>query len=411
MSHVVSRVIFVRVPTDSTSPLNRRPAGVRILHRKIVINASNAAATSADPSFHRQHNCLLPPAVTGDRRPLHHRRVRRSTNSNGIIPRNIVMDLEIAEDSLRDDSSSPSSPSSSLRKLLLVRACHLEEDLAALEAAVAVTASASAAAADAVEAQPAEHAELAFRGCYTGTPSEIERRNRRIAFGRFVDLLEQSMLPGRGGAATIRTFMIEGNFVYYYFDVSSCCREEDLERLFLDVLPNHPTVDRIRLGVSHVPARYASLLVSSVPATRATPLLELTLEFVGGPSECVICDMLRRDVPLRALTLVSSLESSACRQILESLAANTHLEGLAICFRKARADMFCLKSTGTSDLVHHGRIHAGRGGIVGPGPEDQHRPCRAARYGGFRLHFGCPCPGDCAGKAQHHNPKPLGPVP
>jgi hypothetical protein len=303
----------------------------------------------------------------------------------------------IAEDSLRDDSSS-----ASYRKLL-VRADHFEEDLAALEAALASPLSAAASAAE--EQKPTEFAELTFRGWgrfgrWPPPPTE-EVQDHRISFGRFVDLLEQSMQPGH---AAIRTFKaVEISFSSFY----GCCREEDVERLFRGVLPNHPTMNRIQLGGNPVLARCVSLLASSVPSTRATPLLELTLDLYGSSGVADICNMLRRDVPLRALTLVSRLSPEDFPQIFQSLAANTNLEALAISFSQARPDAFCLKAPALRGIAHQGRIHGGRGGIVGPRAEHQHHPGRASRHGGRGLPWGPSSPGTCVGGAQHHTAKPL----
>jgi hypothetical protein len=217
-------------------------------------------------------------------------------------------------------------PSASPRKLL-VRAEHFEEDLAALWEALA------RASADTAE-QREDIAKLTFRGSFLGISSGIELLNHRISFGRFVDLLEQSMRPGH---APLRTFKIEESY-FDSSDLGDYHREEDLERLFRDVLPHHPTIERIQLGQCEHLSRYASLLVSSVPSTRATSLLDLTLELHSreDPTRFVeaVGDMLRRDVPLRALSLVAPLlfdgDPADCGPIFRSLAANTRLQGLAI---------------------------------------------------------------------------------
>jgi hypothetical protein len=218
----------------------------------------------------------------------------------------------------------PASLSSSRPRKVLVRARSYEQDLAALEAAVVAAAVVPHAAA------PADIAKLTLdaRTYGSGPSSEIERRHYQISFGRFVDLLEQSMLPGR---AAIRTFKIVQGSIYpneYY-------REVDVVRLFRDVLPNHPTISRIELGSTYVSSTYVGLLAASVPSTRATPLRDLTLDFRPAEAGCVrdVCDMLRGDVPLRTLTLRSFASyplTTDCQRIFQSLVENTHLQGLAI---------------------------------------------------------------------------------
>jgi hypothetical protein len=163
--------------------------------------------------------------------------------------------------------------------------------------------------------------------------SEIERQNHRILFRRFVDLLvpatteAQNPPRRRLGALSIRAFKIGGaGFPPRWFGLDGPYREEDVERLFRDVLPNHPTIERIQLAHCQLCARHVSLLVSSIPAGRATPLLELSLDFRHVHPSCLqeICDMLRWDVPLRAMSLIG-VPSEDCRLIFQSLAANTYL--------------------------------------------------------------------------------------
>jgi hypothetical protein len=229
---------------------------------------------------------------------------------------------------------------------VLVRADRFAEGLAALEAGVTVATSAAAADDDDEESQQrAGIAKLTYQVSFSFSVedrSAIERRNHRMMFGRFVDLLAQTMLPG---SAAIRTFKIEWSLSW-----EEECRETDLDRLFRDVLPNHPTIDRIQLGRCPLPARFVRRLTSSVPSTgRATPLLELTLSLGNDPANVAegvraICDMLRRNVPLRALSLLSNLTSAHCQSILRSLSENTHLEGLAIRPRWVNDDTLCLAS-------------------------------------------------------------------
>lgn len=52
--------------------------------------------------------------------------------------------------------------------------------------------------------------------------------------------------------------------------------------------------------------------------------------------------MLRRDVPLRSLSLVWMLEPDDCRRIFESLADSTHLEGQAVWATAIFAGTLCL---------------------------------------------------------------------
>jgi hypothetical protein len=256
------------------------------------------------------------------------------------------------EAALRDNDA----PSSSLRKVL-IRAEHFEEDWAALGAAVAAAEAAAAAAA--AEQPGVEIAQMTFRGYpYLDNWFEIERRHHRISFGHFVDQLAQ--LPGH---VAIRAFQI----VDHHRFPSDCYREQDMERLFGDLLPTHPSIERILIGGCELPSRFSCLLASSLPSVRAPPLLELTLQWpYSDTDECVeaICNMLRRNVPLRALLLSSfnaRLAPANCRMIFQSLALNTHLEGLYIEPTEVTGDEFCLAAPVLRAL--HVRGHFKPGGI------------------------------------------------
>jgi hypothetical protein len=169
----------------------------------------------------------------------------------GSISNPSIMDLTLLgdlddyssdEDTVRggggdDDGGSASRP----RQLLLRANRSFEADLAALRAAVTVPQTSVAAEA------PAEIIKLTFDGHGDGRVlSAIEHNSYRISSGHFVDILVQTTTqqPQRlGRGVTIRTFKFHesciGSHHEYY-------REEDLERLVRDVLPNHPTIERIR---------------------------------------------------------------------------------------------------------------------------------------------------------------------
>jgi hypothetical protein len=164
-------------------------------------------------------------------------------------------------------------------------------------------------------------------------------------------VIEPQNLPRRRqGALSVRTFQVDGDFFCWTngraADGAYREEDEDVERLLRDVLPNHPTIERIQLAQCPLPARYVGRFASSSPAGRATPRLELTLHPRDGDHSYVqdICDMLRRDVPLRAMSLIGGLPSKDCRLIFHSLAANTYLGGLAIDTEVVDEDMLCLVS-------------------------------------------------------------------
>jgi hypothetical protein len=262
---------------------------------------------------------------------------------------------------------------SSLARIKFVRACcgHFDEDLAELEEEAAATAAASATSA----LRPAKITELVLLGPSLGGMSEGQQLRAsehadsnfllRRSFGRLVDLLAE-----RPTRLTIRAFAILEGIASR--DLDRFADDEDVDRLFRDVLPNHPTIERIDLSSCKAPARCVRHLARSVPSKHATPLWELALDLedVGDgngegdsrgtslSSSCVqdICDMLRRDVPLRALSLVSDLEPTDCRRILQSLATNTHLEDLAIRPRTISADALCLDAAASIPALRSLRI-------------------------------------------------------
>jgi hypothetical protein len=286
-------------------------------------------------------------------------------------------------DAWGDGGARPDDPL--LPPIKFVRACwgHFDEDLAELEEEAAAAASAK-------EAQrPAEITELVLMGPSLGGMSEEQELRAsepanvlllRRSFGRLVELLAE-----RPTRLTIRAFaIVEG---IGSRDLDRFADDEDVDRLFRDVLPDHPTIDRIDVSACKVPARCVRHLARSVPSKRATPLWELALDLEDlgddegdsrgtvSSSSCVqdMCDVLRRDVPLRALSLVSVLEPSECRRILQSLTTNTHLEDLAIRPRTISADALCLDAAASISALRSLRI---RGDLTSEGASSLARQLR-----------------------------------
>jgi hypothetical protein len=286
-------------------------------------------------------------------------------------------------DAWGDEDVRPDDPP--LPRIMFVRACcgHFDEDLAELEEEAAAASAATAA------QRPAEITELVFMGPSLGRMSEEQQLRAsepanflllRRSFGRLVNLLAEQPT-----GLTIRAFAIVEGIGSRDMDLFA---EDDVDRLFRDVLPNHPTIERIDVSACKVPARCVRHFARSVPSNRATPLVELALDLddLGDEngdgdsrgtlsSSCVqdICDMLRRDVPLRALSLVSDLEPSECRRILQSLATNTHLEDLAIRPRTITADALCRDASASIPALRSLRI---RGDLTSEGAASLARQLR-----------------------------------
>lgn len=155
--------------------------------------------------------------------------------------------------------------------------------------------------------------------------SEVTRRNESLSFRRFVEAL------GRGDVA-----IQEIEFVLTDWDGFP---EDDMERLFGQVLPSHPTLRSIGIFRRTIPTRFVRLLTSSVlaAANSTTQLTKLCFMAVPIQHEDVqaIADMVDRQVALSELTVSPyvrdhALDAADGRLICDAVARNGNLRVLKI---------------------------------------------------------------------------------
>jgi hypothetical protein len=115
----------------------------------------------------------------------------------------------------------------------------------------------------------------------------------------------------------------------------------DLEHLFTNVLPHHPTLEGIRLRPS-IPAEYLQMLTSSIQTEAGeTCLREIYITVEGHFNDekaQAIASMLRRNVPLTRISLGGTLSANGCAMVCRAVAENTNLQSLDVLVTGARAD-------------------------------------------------------------------------
>jgi hypothetical protein len=173
--------------------------------------------------------------------------------------------------------------------------------------------------------------------------SDEERRNESLDFRRFVDAL------GRGDVA-IR----EIEFVLTDWDGLP---DDDMERLFGQVLPSHPTLRSIAIRRSNVLTRFMRLLTSSVlTATNTTsPLTKLELSGrLTHDDVRAIADMVDRHVALSELSVFAvtqdGLSAADGKVLCQAVARNAHLQALRIRVDEVSADSLDLAVSSSSSL-------------------------------------------------------------
>jgi hypothetical protein len=112
-----------------------------------------------------------------------------------------------------------------------------------------------------------------------------------------------------------------------------------MERLFGEVLPAHPSLQRIFFYRGSIPARFVRLLATSVRKDRLPPLARLdfggalrvtsTSDRAGAQA---IADMIGRGVPITNIrvSLHDAMDADACEFICRAVPRNTHLRDLWI---------------------------------------------------------------------------------
>jgi hypothetical protein len=190
----------------------------------------------------------------------------------------------------------------------------------------------------------------------------IERLSLRRQFARFVTLLD------RYGRERVRGF----TFLFIRFDAPGLDIDEaDLDRLFGEVLPSFPLLDRLRFQYSSLPIRHLGLFAARLSAEArgaariaARPLLGLLdiENYPGDFAPCVpiLAAMIRNNVPIRGLTLHAqqNMGRDACRQIFLGLQHNTNLRYLEVQVEQLFDDAIILPGDPKSALRFLG-IYAG----------------------------------------------------
>jgi hypothetical protein len=162
--------------------------------------------------------------------------------------------------------------------------------------------------------------------------NEIELHHVRRLMGRFVRFLGNTDLIIR--KLELGWLHFDPSHARYFFF------EDDAEKLFRDVLPNHRTIERIEFSSCTIPNRCLHWFASSVPASRTVPLRELSVTgciLEDGFMQC-ICAMLRRNVPVEELCVDSSVPPAECREVFDSVRSNRQLRSLSVHPREVLAD-------------------------------------------------------------------------
>jgi hypothetical protein len=147
----------------------------------------------------------------------------------------------------------------------------------------------------------------------------------RRSFGQFVTLLERC---GREGVRDIAFACVKFGEPGWLD-----CDEADLARLFGDVLPSLPHLEKLRFTWCSVPGAHLKAFAAHLSATSS--LLELDLQAgFGGFSTFVpdLADMIRRNASIQDLIVNAErgIGRDACLQIFSSLPHNSTLRSLTV---------------------------------------------------------------------------------
>jgi hypothetical protein len=140
--------------------------------------------------------------------------------------------------------------------------------------------------------------------------------------------------------------------------------EPDVERLFAEVLPAHPTIKMLH---SAVPAKYVKLLTSALPTENVTPLESLTFH---GPtfnheSAQALADMIRRNAAVEDIILEplpednhsGGLDASDLKLICQALPRNTKLRTFIAKTKEVLPDT--LDGIASSSSLRHIMVYSG----------------------------------------------------
>jgi hypothetical protein len=162
--------------------------------------------------------------------------------------------------------------------------------------------------------------------CFRNNGAEMAEDDARVTsrlFSRWVTLLATNHRK-------IRVLDFDGA----HFDRNPLLQDEDLARLFGEVLVSHPTIEAIRFRQGSISTAHLRLFTSAVPATFATPLSELLLRnvrIVDRERVELVADMVRRNVQLRTLCLYGSrLVENKSQIIFDALSQNSNLQTLQL---------------------------------------------------------------------------------
>jgi hypothetical protein len=172
------------------------------------------------------------------------------------------------------------------------------------------------------------------------------------AFRRFVTVLGR----GEGGRA-VKDIKLYG--VYWQW-----LPEADVERLFAEVLPSHPTLEELW---SDVPAEYVKLLTSALPTEKVTPLV--TLGFFGPSfdheSAKALTTMISRNVAIESIILEplpednfsGGLDAGDLKLICQAIPCNTKLRTFIAKTKEVLPDT--LDGIATSSSLRHIMVYSG----------------------------------------------------
>jgi hypothetical protein len=176
--------------------------------------------------------------------------------------------------------------------------------------------------------------------------TEDEMRPLRRGFARFVDLLDRY---GRGGVRVVDFDKVQFDKPGWEFEKS------DQERLFGNVLPTLPFLERVLFLRCALPIADLGRFASKLSAVTAPSLVELRIDECDGDlSACVpdIAGMIRRNVPIRHLRLFAPerMDRDACRQIFNSVQHNSNLRHLDVHIEQVYDDVRFLPNHPMSSL-------------------------------------------------------------
>jgi hypothetical protein len=193
---------------------------------------------------------------------------------------------------------------------------------------------------------------------YAGTAERDQDATRR-SFARFVTLLERYG-GGSGGSSNTNSGIRIVTFRSVRFNEPGFSfHESDQARLFGQVLPNLPHLERLRFFACSLPAddflqlvlRLSSPGGGRTPlAAAAAPLRELHVDFcrggMSGPVVPALASMIGRNIPstLRIVKLYpdTMLDRSECRQMFEGVRRSVNLRSLEVRVKEAYGDALLL---------------------------------------------------------------------